>query len=311
MKIRRRPHLQRLAPVLWVSTLALLTACGSGPVASPSATPQPQATVSPSPVATAPVSPSPVASATARPYSPPTAGDFPPELVEGLRVEVDTPFTSTVDCGPGTCQIPLDILAPKAGASLPTFVLIPGGPTTFADRRYMDLISTGLAHRGAVVFLATYRSHAIGADDDATPFDIQCAIQFARAHTTNYGGDPERLVLVGHSFASPLVIQAGANAELSTPDCLDADGVPDAILALSLFDPATPLGTPNGIPFRLACGSLDTCSAGGAAMAEQLQDAGFDAEYLEFSGVDHFGMVDPGTPGLVDMYFQVAELAGQ
>ncbi|HUP83634.1 MAG TPA: hypothetical protein VM284_05520 [Candidatus Limnocylindria bacterium] len=249
---------------------------------------------------------------TASPYSPPTAGDFPSGLVEGLRVEVDTPFTSTVDCGPGLCQIPLDILAPESGASLPTFVLIPGGPTIFADRRYMDLIATGLARRGAVVFLATYRSSAIGADDDDTPFDIQCAIQFARAHTIDYGGDPELLVLVGHSFASPLVIQTGANAELSAPACLaDADGVPNAILALSEFDPATPLGTPNGIPFRLACGSLDTCSAAGAAMAEQLQDAGFDAEYLEFTGVDHIGMVDPGTSRLLDMYFQVAELAGQ
>ena len=316
MKPRPPAGVRHLVPVWLVGTLFALAGCAPGSAVSP---PSPTAPAQTSATSTPPLTtgaaastvPAVTAKPTAGPYSPAPAGDFASDLVEGLEVEVDQPFTDTIACGLGPCRIPLDILAPEGGASLPTFVLVPGGPARFADRRYMDLLATGLAQRGAVVFLTTYRSRITNDDDAAALLDIRCAIRFARAHTTDHGGDPGRVVLVGHSYSSPLVIETGGIAEQPTPGCSsDADGVPGAIVALSLFDPTPALGTPNPLPFILACGSADTCSADGAAAALFLKSAGFTAEYREFEGIDHFGMVTPDTAGLLDMLFEAADLAG-
>ena len=314
MKPRPPARVHHLVPVWLVGTLFVLAGCAPGSTAN-TATPSQFPTAAPATATSAPATPTApavTAKPTVRPYSPAPAGAFASDLTQGLRVEVDQPFTDTIECGLGPCRIPLDILAPEDGASLPTFVLIPGGPAEFAVRRYMDLLATGLAHRGAVVFLATYRSRITHDDDAAALLDIRCALRFARAHTSDYGGDPGRVVLLGHSYSSPLVIETGGTAEQPTPGCSsDADGVPGAIVALSLFDQTPTVGPPNELPFVLACGSADTCSADGAAAAEFLQTAGFTAEYHEFDGIDHFGMVTPTTPGLLDMLFEAADRAAE
>ena len=51
---------------------------------------------------------------------------------------------------------------------------------------------------------------------------------------------------------------------------------------------------------------------GGAELAAALVAAGFDAEYREFAGVDHPGIVDPEvTPGAIDLVFEAVGLASQ
>ena len=112
--------------------------------------------------------------------------------------------------------MPLDVLAPEDGDALPTIVLLPGGPGAFEDRRYLETLAAELAQRGAVVFLATYRSEATGDTTDAGLSDVRCAIRVARSRTGEFGGDPDRLVLAGHSFGSSLALETAANAEAET-----------------------------------------------------------------------------------------------
>ena len=246
------------------------------------------------------------------PVPAPTAGAFPEELVAGLRTEADLPYTEPVPCGASECAVPLDVLAPEDGDALPTIVLLPGGPGAFVDRRYLETLAAELAQRGAVVFLATYRSEATGDTIDAGLSDVRCAIRFARSRTGEFGGDPDRLVLAGHSFGSSLALETAANAEAETSDCLsDEPGTPDAAVGLSGFDFAVDDPVDAELGFLLMSGSEDLATAtaeAGEAGADSLREAGFLAEYVELEGIDHFEIVDPGiAPEVVDRIFAAAE----
>ena len=185
-------------------------------------------------------------------------------LVTGLHVETDVPYTDPLPCEVGECTVPLDILAPEEGDALPTIVLLPGGPGAFHERRYLEALATELAQRDAVVFLATYRSEATGSSADTSVSDVRCAIRYARSRTGEFGGDPDRLVLVGHSFGSHLALGTAANADADTPGCLaDAPGNPDAAVGLAGFLFAVDDPADADLSFLLMSGSDDPAAAMG------------------------------------------------
>ena len=279
-----------LRVALVASLVSVLPAC-AGSQAPPSST-QPPRTASPRPT-----------------FAAPPAGPFPTSLVEGLRTEPDVPFTEVVECGELECTVPLDVLAPTQRETLPTIVLVPGGPVEFHWRRYLEVLAAELARHGAVVFLTTYRSSATGNEEIETLHDVRCSVRYARSVTGDYGGDAERVVLVGHSIGSVLVMQTAVTRETDTPGCAaDGDAVPDAIVGLSEFDPTLSIEAPSGPPMLLAGGSEDPLSAGGAATAKRLRAAGFDAEYREFAETGHEDLVDPeATPGVIDLVFEAVD----
>ena len=47
--------------------------------------------------------------------------------------------------------------------------------------------------------------------------DVTCAVRYARSVTEQYGGDPARVVLVGHSYGSELALSTAVSAETETP----------------------------------------------------------------------------------------------
>ena len=50
----------------------------------------------------------------------------------------------------------------------------------------------------------------------------------------------------------------------------------------------------------------------GGDPAEELRLAGFEAEYVELEGIDHFEIVDPGvTPEVVESILEMSETAGE
>jgi hypothetical protein len=66
----------------------------------------------------------------------PTLGPFPTDLVQALRTDVDIAYTAPTECGGTPCTVPGDVLAPADGNDLPTIVMLGGGSTPFAERRY-------------------------------------------------------------------------------------------------------------------------------------------------------------------------------
>lgn len=241
------------------------------------------------------------------------AGPFRTDLVDGLTTEVDLPFTEVTRCGSADCTVPVDVLAPREGRALPTVVLVPGGPVEFQYRRYLDLLAAAIARRGAVVFLTSYRSPATGSTDGDTLADIRCSVRHARSVTGGYGGDPERVVLVGHSIGSTLVLEIAVTPETETPDCLAAgDGTPEAVVGLSEFDAGLSGTALPGPPMYLIGGSEDHFSVPGPATAEGLRESGFQAQYRELRGTSHEEMVDPdATPEVLDVVFEAAARAAK
>jgi acetyl esterase/lipase len=95
----------------------------------------------------------------------------------------------------------LDIYAPRgtqAGAKTPVIVFIYGGSWANGSREGYGFAGRALAAAGFVTVIADYRLvpevHFPGFVEDCA-----AAVKWTRGHIADYGGDPERIVLVGHS----------------------------------------------------------------------------------------------------------------
>lgn len=285
-----------------VSLVLLVAACSAQPLAS-------EAPASETPASEAPISaPSATATATPTPVPEPTAaaGTFPASLVADLVVQTDEVFMEPVECaGRPDCTVPLDILAPAGAEALPTIVLVPGGPMGFLGRRYLEALAAAVARRGAVVFLVSYRSTATRNVGDDTMHDVRCAIRYARSVTSDHGGDPNTLVLAGHSFGSEISLRIAVEPDTESSSCLaEGSGVPDAVVAIAGFSVNLTVAGESGPPIQMIGGSDDPESGIGESTAQRIRDAGFSAEYLELEGIDHFEIIEPeANPIIVDIIF--------
>lgn len=94
----------------------------------------------------------------------------------------------------------LDVYAPKDLSNLrrPVIVFIYGGSWASGTREGYGFAGRALAAQGFVTFIPDYRL----APEVYFPGFLQdcaAAVKWVRANAARYGGDPERIVLVGHS----------------------------------------------------------------------------------------------------------------
>jgi predicted esterase len=244
-------------------------------------------------------------SAAAEPSASPL-GPFPGELVDGLRTDPDVLYTGVTECGGTPCRVPGDVIAPAEGTDLPTIVLLNGGGKLFSERRYQAPLAVELAKRGAVVFLIAYRGISTANYDSDSISDARCAVRYARAHTAEYGGDPTRVLLVGHSQGGFMGLQIAVEPEEEAEACpSEGSGKPDGVVALGA--PRPPLGEADASapPMWLYAGSEDTV---GKADTEQLVEHGFDAEGRILPGITHDEITDPAAaPEIVDLIIEALE----
>ncbi|WP_395648321.1 alpha/beta hydrolase [Terricaulis sp.] len=100
--------------------------------------------------------------------------------------------------GPGPRQM-LDVYAPAApvGGRAPVIVFFYGGSWASGDKDDYGFMGDALASRGFVTVIPDYR-----VAPDVFPSFIEdgaSAVRWARDHAADHGGDPQRIVLVGHS----------------------------------------------------------------------------------------------------------------
>jgi hypothetical protein len=180
--------MRRTIPLIVVAVLVLAACGGDAGSSRPSGTTSPAA--------------SPIASATTTPE---------PEVL----VTRDLPYASVPeDWVPAL----LDVYVPPGARDLPLVVLFHGaGLGVDKDSLDYPALAEAIAAGGAVVVAANWGSH--GMPWDGVPHAVSaadvvrrergfrdegaCAVSYAVTHATEYGADPHRLVLFGHS--------AGAN----------------------------------------------------------------------------------------------------
>ena len=131
----------------------------------------------------------------------------------------------------------LDVFVPEAqGTKRPVLLFVHGGGFTRGDKHgpfYPDNITLWAARNGMVGVNINYRL----APKDVWPAgakDIAAAIAWARANVARYGGDPERIVIFGHSAGANHVADYVAHPEVQGAE---AKAVRGAILLSPFYAP--------------------------------------------------------------------------
>ena len=142
--------------------------------------------------------------------SPGTSAPLPVQITTGV------PYTKSVACGrydspSGSCSLQTDVYSLAGGVHEPVIVLAHGGWCSRGCRPYLAQLASALSLQGAVVFNVDVRQ---GNQPTDTYHDLACAVRFARATATLYGGEIARITLVGHSMGS----QRGSTVALAGDD---------------------------------------------------------------------------------------------
>lgn len=210
----------------------------------------------------------------------------------------------------------LDVNAPAVGGGtpLPLVVFFYGGSWNSGRRQDYAWVGQALAAQGFVAVVPDYRlvpevRYPAFVEDGAA------AVALARSRAAEWGADPDRIVLAGHSAGAYIAVMLATDRRF-----LQAAGVPDTALrgAAGLagpydfypFDAAStraafggvpdgtstqPINVVNGDepPLWLATGDRDQTvrPRNSVALAEKVRAAGGDAEVKLYPGIDHIGIV--------------------
>jgi acetyl esterase/lipase len=195
----------------------------------------------------------------------------------------------------------LDVHYPETGDSHPVLVILHGaGLTRDAYRPFAE----HAADRGAVVFNVEW---------DVVPRlwadaleQAGCAVRYAKGHAEEYGGDPDRVVLVGHSSGAVFAGRVATDGEALDLHCPGGDSAVPRALALVApsqapggpgpWPRATLTGDPN---LRIAVihgqGDVVIPPRVSVATAQILDQQGYDVElylipggHYDILGIDPF-----------------------
>lgn len=188
--------------IVGLTVAALVGGCASG--TSPTRVPDASTPASLSPASAAIPAPTPTAAAN-------------PAPTPGVVVTTDVAYESA------NAPDALDVYVPTKSGPWPVVVMFHGAPGSdpVTDRGYLSAHARRIADLGFVVFNASWgHVPGVGADapDRAGLLAVQsqaaCAVEFARGHATEYGGDPSTMIVFGHSGGA----HAAAMATFARPE---------------------------------------------------------------------------------------------
>lgn len=146
----------------------------------------------------------------------------PNKLDEGIEASPDIVYAE----GPADDaeKHKLDIYRRAGASNRPVVVFIHGGAWVRGDRKQYPFLGNRFAKEGAVVVIPSYRlapKHRFPAQAE----DAAAALAWVVRNIAQYGGDPNRIVLAGHSAGGHL-----AALLVTNPKYLSAHGLkPDAV----------------------------------------------------------------------------------
>jgi arylformamidase len=106
----------------------------------------------------------------------------------------------------------LDIYGPQDGSVLPVMIFVHGGAWSLGDKSQVDLKPDFFVQSGFVFVSVNYRL------SPAYPFpaqaeDVASAVAWVHNNIANYGGDPAKMILMGHSAGAHLVALVATDAQ--------------------------------------------------------------------------------------------------
>ncbi|GAB3806904.1 hypothetical protein GCM10028819_43220 [Spirosoma humi] len=154
----------------------------------------------------------------------------------------------------------LDVYAPKKVAAttrLPVVVFIHGGNWNSGNKNIYSFIGRRLAKQGVVAVIINYQlSPAVLVP--AMADDCALAVRWVSQHITDFGGDPDRIFVMGHSAGGGLAALLATDNQLFTKLGMATNPVKGAILddaaGLDMFDYLTKMEYPNDQQYLIPYG---------------------------------------------------------
>lgn len=139
------------------------------------------------------------------------------------------PPEATVTYAP-ELDLALDIYRPQHGArgdsrNAPTVVFFYGGGWQRGERKQYQFVGRRLAQNGMLAIVADYRTYPEAGFPDFID-DAARAVAWSQKHASEYGGDPSRLFVAGHSAGAQIAALLGTD-----PRYLDRHGLQPSALA--------------------------------------------------------------------------------
>ena len=152
----------------------------------------------------------------------------------------------------------LDVYAPKKAAGLrPVVVFIHGGNWDSGNKNFYSFIGRRLARQGVVAVIINYRL-APQAQVSQMADDCTRALVWTAGHIREFGGDPQRVFVMGHSAGGGLAALLAADDTLFRKWGLAANPVRGAILddpaGLDMYDYLQKMEYPNDAQYLVAFG---------------------------------------------------------
>ncbi len=122
-------------------------------------------------------------------------------------------------------RLDADIYAPANAAGAPVVVFFYGGSWESGKRRWYGYVGKTLANNGIVTIIPDYRKYP-DVQFPAFVEDAANAVRWARDHAPEFGGDPSRLYVMGHSAGGQIAALIACDARY-----LDAAGMRASDLA--------------------------------------------------------------------------------
>jgi acetyl esterase/lipase len=241
------------------------------------------------------------------------AGYSPTTVLNGLVWRHGFEITRSVAYGEGPRRT-LDVYRPSAAAASPVVIFFYGGSWQSGSKEMYLFVAAALAQRGYLTLVPDYRVYP----EVRYPGFIEdgaLAVQWAKQHAARFGGDPEKLFVMGHSagayIAAMLAIDEGWLQAIGLAPHQDITGLigisgPYDFLPLksdilkAIFGGANrtetqPIAYVCGgePPALLLAGSADdTVDPGNThRLAEALHAAGNDVKAVAYAGVGHLATV--------------------
>lgn len=115
----------------------------------------------------------------------------------------------------------LDVYRPRGGEKLSVIVFFYGGSWQGGSKESYRFVAAALASRGHVVIVPDYRVYP-EVKYPAFLEDAAQAVRWAKHNAPRYGGDPDRLFLMGHSAGGYIALTLGTDGRWLRAEGLDA-----------------------------------------------------------------------------------------
>jgi acetyl esterase/lipase len=208
----------------------------------------------------------------------------------------------------------LDVYAPRRSpAPAPVVVFFYGGAWRIGMKQWHRYIGTALAARGVLVVIPDYRQYP----EVRFPYfmnDAAAAVAWAHGNAARFGGDPNRLFLMGHSAGGQIVTLLALDATYLRSVGMTQGDVCGVIGLAGAYDlqpadpaefPAIPADawaqsrpvnhvTPQAPPMLLLTGQADGVVEPGNTLrlASRLRAAGVPVTVAAYPGIDHMALME-------------------